>query len=129
MGPDRDASGDEIKTAYKRLALQYHPDHHPDDSECEEKFKEISEAYAVLSDPERRREYDWSGHAQFGQRRTPQDSFRDVELDELLRQFGLGFGGHSRGGPFCGKRGRGCGWGILNLWSRLIYEESLKMKK
>ena len=51
LGLNRNASEDEIKRAYRKLALKYHPDHHPDDSESEEKFKEIGEAYAVLSDP------------------------------------------------------------------------------
>jgi len=53
LGLNRDASEDEIKRAYRQLALKYHPDHHPDDPEGEEIFKEIGEAYAVLSDPEK----------------------------------------------------------------------------
>lgn len=57
------ASEDEIKKAFKKLARKYHPDLHPDDKECEEKFKEINKAYEILSDPEKRKRYDQFGHA------------------------------------------------------------------
>jgi len=63
LGLNRNASEDEIKRAYRKLALKYHPDHNPGDPKSEERFKEIGEAHAVLSDPEKRKEYD-----QFGQR-------------------------------------------------------------
>lgn len=63
LGVSRDATAEELKKAYRRLALQYHPDKNPDDRTAEEKFKELSEAYQVLSDPERRRQYDAFGHA------------------------------------------------------------------
>ncbi|HDN97643.1 MAG TPA: molecular chaperone DnaJ, partial [bacterium] len=65
LGVSRDASQEEIKRAYRRLALKYHPDRQPPEKRkwAEEKFKEISEAYEVLSDPEKRRLYDQYGHA------------------------------------------------------------------
>ena len=67
LGLDRNAGEDEIKKAYRKLALQYHPDRNPGDKEAEEKFKELSEAYSVLSDPEKRTKFDQFGHAAFGE--------------------------------------------------------------
>jgi molecular chaperone DnaJ len=66
LGVSRSASEDEIKKAYRKLALQYHPDRNPDDKQAEEKFKEVSEAYQILSEPEKRAKYDQYGHAAFG---------------------------------------------------------------
>jgi molecular chaperone DnaJ len=63
LGVSRDATPEEIRKAYRRLARKYHPDVNPGDPQAEEKFKEISQAYAVLSDPEKRRKYDTYGHA------------------------------------------------------------------
>lgn len=66
LGVSRNATQDEIKKAYRKLARQYHPDLNPNNKEAEEKFKEISEAYQVLSDPEKRKIYDQFGHAGLG---------------------------------------------------------------
>ena len=66
LGVGRNASEDEIKKAYRKLALQHHPDRNPGDKQAEEKFKEVSEAYSVLSDPQKRSQYDQFGHAAFG---------------------------------------------------------------
>lgn len=63
LGVSKTASDDEIKKAFRTLAKKYHPDMHPGDKECEEKFKEAQEAYAVLSDAEKRKQYDQFGHA------------------------------------------------------------------
>lgn len=68
LGVSRDATTEEIKKAYRKLALQYHPDRNPGDKTAEEKFKEIGEAYEVLSDPEKRAAYDQYGHAAFDPR-------------------------------------------------------------
>ncbi len=65
LGVDKNADDDTLKKAYRNLAKKYHPDMHPGDKECEEKFKEASEAYAVLSDAEKRKQYDQFGHAAF----------------------------------------------------------------
>ena len=65
LGLSKGASDDEIKKSYRKLAKQYHPDLHPGDKECEERFKEIGEAYEVLSDPDKKQRYDQYGHAAF----------------------------------------------------------------
>ena len=70
LGVSKTATDAEIKKAFRQQAKKYHPDIHPGDKECEEKFKEAQEAYAVLSDPDKRRQYDQFGHAAFdGSRR------------------------------------------------------------
>lgn len=88
----RNASKEEIKRAYRKLALKYHPDRNkaPD---AEEKFKEISEAYAVLSDDEKRMQYDRFGHEGIRGRYTWDDIFRGVDFDRIFRDLGFGFGG------------------------------------
>ncbi len=97
LGLDRSASTEDIKKAYRRLALKYHPDRNPSDKKnAEEKFKKISEAYAVLSDPEKRKQYDSFGSDAFRQKYTQEDIFRGFDLNEILRD--LGFGG--LGGEF-----------------------------
>ena len=65
LGIQKGATEEEIKKAYRKMAKKYHPDMNPGDKEAEKKFKEASEAYAVLSDPEKRRQYDQFGHAAF----------------------------------------------------------------
>lgn len=66
LGVQRSASEDDIKKAYRKMALQYHPDRNPGDKQAEEKFKEVSEAYQILSDAQKRAQYDQFGHAAFG---------------------------------------------------------------
>src|ERR1039458_4737619 len=68
LGIERAADGDEVKKAYRRLALKYHPDKNPGDKTAEEKFKELGEAYEILSDPQKRALYDEHGHAAFDRR-------------------------------------------------------------
>jgi len=79
-----------IKKAYRKLALKYHPDKNPGDKAAEERFKEITEAYAVLSDPEKKKQYDQFGEAGFHQRYSQEDIFRGFDVGDLFREFGLG---------------------------------------
>jgi len=98
LGVPNDASEDDIKRAYRRLAMKYHPDRNPGDSEAEGKFKESAEAYEVLSSRERRATYDKYGHA--GLRGTPGHDFSSMHVEDIFSMFedifGGGIGGRSR---------------------------------
>lgn len=96
LGVPRGASEEEVKKAYRKLALQYHPDRNKNDPDAENKFKEISEAYAVLGNKEKRQKYDTYGAEGFRQRYSQEDIFRDFDLDDVLRNFGFGGGGFSQ---------------------------------
>ncbi len=95
LGVKKTASDDEIKKAYKKLALKYHPDHNKNDSKAEEKFKDINEAYAVLKDKEKRKQYDMFGAEGFRQRYTQDDIFQGFDINEILKGFGFGGSGGS----------------------------------
>ncbi|MEJ2099489.1 MAG: DnaJ C-terminal domain-containing protein [Desulfobacterales bacterium] len=101
LGVKKDASKEEIKKAYRKLAMKYHPDHTKGDKAAEEKFKKISEAYAVLSDNDKRKEYDTFGAEGFRQRFSQEDIFRGFDFGDILREFGIG------GNVFSGRRGSG----------------------
>jgi len=103
LGVKKSATADEIKKAYRKLAVKYHPDKNPGDKQAEERFKEISEAYAVLSDAEKRKQYDQFGSDGFHQRFSQEDIFRGFDINDLLRE--MGFGGVGRGGFGQGARG------------------------
>lgn len=110
LGVSKTASQDELKKAYRKLALKYHPDKTKGDKASEEKFKEISEAYAVLSDPQKRKEYDTFGQAGFHRRYSQEDIFRGADLGDIFRDFGFstddifarifGLGGRGRAAGF-----------------------------
>ena len=101
LGVQKNANADEIKKAYRKAAIQYHPDKNPGDKEAEEKFKEAAEAYDVLSNPDKRARYDQFGHAgmhgaaggggDFG-------GFGGFSMEDIFSQFGDIFGGHFGGG-------------------------------
>ena len=92
LGVKKSASDGEIKKAYRKLAMKYHPDHTKGDKASEEQFKKISEAYAVLSDKEKRKQYDTFGSDGFQQRFSQEDIFRDFDLGDILKEFGFGSG-------------------------------------
>lgn len=100
LGVQKGASVDEIKRSYRNLALKYHPDRVSPDKkkEAEEKFKEISEAYAVLSDPQKRSQYDQFGHAGIDSRYTYEDIFKGADFGSIFED--LGFGGSIFGDIF-----------------------------
>jgi len=98
LGVQKNASEEEIKKAYRKLAMKYHPDHTKGDKDAEEKFKKISEAYAVLSDKEKRKEYDTFGSEGFRQRFSQEDIFRGFDFGDIFREFGFGGGNFSHGG-------------------------------
>jgi molecular chaperone DnaJ len=89
LGVDREASQDEIKRAFRKLALNYHPDRNKE-PDAEERFKEISEAYAVLSDSEKRQRYDNFGHAGIHSQYSNEDIFRGANFRDIFSEFGFG---------------------------------------
>src|SRR5512139_575225 len=92
LGVDKTATPEAIKKAYRKLAVKYHPDKNPGDKAAEERFKEVTEAYAVLSDADKRRQYDQFGEAGFHQRYSQEDIFRNVDINNIFREFGFGGG-------------------------------------
>jgi molecular chaperone DnaJ len=131
LGVDKKASKDDIKAAYRKLAMQYHPDRNKS-PDAEEKFKEISEAYGVLEDPTKRQQYDQFGHAGIDMKYTQEDIFRGAapDIEDILRDFGTrGSGGFGRGGSifdiFFGGEGKREG---PRRGSDILYELSIDLE-
>ena len=108
LGVEKSASADEIKKAYRKMAIKYHPDKNPGDKEAEEKFKEAAEAYDVLSNPEKKQRYDQFGHAGMGGAASGGFGGGGFSMEDIFSQFGDIFGGHF-GGGFGGFGGFGGG--------------------
>ena len=133
LGVSRDASPDELKKAYRKVAMQFHPDRNPGDKSAEEKFKEAAEAYEILSDADKKAQYDRFGHA--GVSGNGRGGFGGgANMDDIFSQFGDIFGedifgnffGGGGGGRRQGQRGRGTRGSNLRIKIKLSYEEIAK---
>lgn len=110
LGVGKSATADELKKAYRKLAIKYHPDRNPGDKEAEEKFKEAAEAYDILSDQDKRARYDQFGHAAFdGSAGAGGGGFYGggMNMEDIFRNFGDIFGDFGFGGFSSGRSGRG----------------------
>lgn len=124
---ERTATIEEIKKAYRKKALQYHPDKNPDNKEAEEKFKEAAEAYEVLSNPDKRQRYDQFGHAGVGGAGSGFSGTGFSDIEDIFSAFGDIFGGHFGGfGGFGGSRSRGR---RVNRGSDLRVKVTLNLKE
>ena len=129
LGINKSATADQIKSAYRKLAVKYHPDKNPDDKSAEEKFKEASEAYHVLSNSERKQSYDNFGHAAFESGGRGQGGFSNFDFSEHFSDifedfFGEGFGGGRRRGRRANYRGSDLRYDLS-----ITLEEAYKGKK
>jgi molecular chaperone DnaJ len=132
LGVSKGAAADEIKKAYRKVAMQYHPDRNPGDKAAEEKFKEAAEAYEVLSDGDKKAQYDRFGHA--GVRSAAGGSQGGPNMEDIFSQFGDVFGedvfgsffGGQRGGGGGQRRSRGSRGSNLRIKLKLNFEEIAK---
>ncbi|HUM97431.1 MAG TPA: molecular chaperone DnaJ [Chitinophagaceae bacterium] len=134
LGVSKSASADEIKKAYRKVAMQYHPDRNPGDKAAEEKFKEAAEAYEILSDADKRAQYDRYGHAGVGNNgRGGFGGGGGMNMEDIFSQFGDVFGEDFFGNIFGGgqrgrggQRSRGTRGSNLRVKLKLTYEEIAK---
>jgi curved DNA-binding protein len=140
----RTATQEEIKKSYRKLAMKYHPDRNKGDKTAESKFKDINEAYAVLSNAEKRKQYDTFGAEGFGRRFSQEEIFRDFDFSSIFREFGFGGGGNifsqffgGGGQAYSGARGYGRDTGFQGFQGRpqimkgqdLTYELALTLEE
>ncbi|MBK7937263.1 MAG: molecular chaperone DnaJ [Lewinellaceae bacterium] len=136
LGVPKTAGADDIKKAYRKKALEHHPDRNPGDKSAEDKFKEAAEAYDVLSDADKRARYDRYGHAGVENNGGPGGAggFQGMDMDDILRHFGFDtddifsefFGRNRRGGGFGGGRPRGERGTNLRIKVKMTLEEIAK---
>lgn len=127
LGVSKSATAEEIKKAYRKKAIQYHPDKNPDNKEAEEKFKEAAEAYEVLSNPQKKQRYDQFGHAGMGGGAAGGGfGGHDMSMDDIFSMFGDIFGG-GFGGGFSGGFG-GFGGGGRSQGRRVHRGSDLRVK-
>ena len=131
LGVVKSASAEEIKKAYRKVALQFHPDRNPGNKEAEDKFKEAAEAYEVLNDADKRAQYDRFGHNAFGNGRGNGFGGGGMNMDDIFSQFGdifgdSGFGSFFGGGSSRSRRGTGTRGSNLRVKLKLNFEEIAK---
>jgi molecular chaperone DnaJ len=133
LGVKKQATAEEIKKAYRKVAMQFHPDRNPGDKDAEEKFKEAAEAYEVLNDADKRAQYDRFGHQAFGSGRGGNGSYGGgMNMDDIFSQFGDIFGDEGFGSFFGNRGGRGGRTGSgsrgtnLRVKLKLNFEEMAK---
>ena len=107
LGVDKNATEDQIKKAYRTIAIKYHPDRNPGNKEAEEKFKEAAEAYDVLHDPQKRQQYDQFGFNAPGSGGFDPFGGTSMNMDDIFSMFGDIFGGRAGFGGFGGGGSRG----------------------
>jgi molecular chaperone DnaJ len=129
LGVSKNASGDEIKKAYRQKAIQYHPDKNPGDKEAEDKFKEAAEAYDVLGDVQKRSRYDQFGHAGVGGAAQGGYGGGGMTMDDIFAQFGDLFGGHFSGFGNFGSFGGSSRAQSVNRGSDLRVKVKLTLKE
>ncbi|MDD4589679.1 MAG: molecular chaperone DnaJ [Parabacteroides sp.] len=131
LGVDKNATADEIKKAYRKKAIQFHPDKNPGNKEAEENFKEAAEAYDVLSNPQKRQRYDQFGFGGFnGSSSSSGGDFGGMSMDDIFSQFGDIFGGHFGGfGGFSGFGGPSNESRYVNRGSDLRVKVKLTLKE